>query len=120
MWGAILAGLSVILGAFGAHALKPLLEQKYLDIYETAVRYQFYHSLALILFGLTCNFKEQPKIILTLFICGIIIFSGSLYGIVFGSLFESYPLNWLGAITPLGGISLILSWFIFAYNIVKK
>jgi uncharacterized membrane protein YgdD (TMEM256/DUF423 family) len=118
--GTILAALAVALGAFGTHALRPLVEAHYFEVFETGVRYQMYHALALILLGLTIQVKPLPKIIYTLFLAGIIIFSVSLYGIVLGSLSEINPVRWLGAITPFGGASLIAAWIIFAYNIIKK
>ncbi len=118
--GSILAAIAVALGAFGAHTLRPLLVTKYFDIFETAVRYQMYHALAFILFGLTLQYKALPKIIYFLFLIGIIIFSSTLYAIALGSLMENNPLKWLGAVTPLGGISLLSAWVLYAYYSVKK
>ncbi len=118
--GAVVAAIAVALGAFGAHVLRPKLDTDAFTIFETAVRYQMYHALALILFGLATEFKSYPKIIYTLFLVGIIIFCCTLYGIVLGSLMETNPLKWLGAITPLGGIAFITAWVLFAFNSMKK
>jgi uncharacterized membrane protein YgdD (TMEM256/DUF423 family) len=112
--GAIVGALSVALGAFGAHALKPmLLATDRLDTFETAVKYQFYHALALLFLGLLMP-KIQPAGLryirwsgLALLI-GTVIFSGSLYVICFTGVTA------FGAIAPLGGSSLIVGWvFLF-------
>ena len=118
--GTILAALAVALGAFGTHALRPRLDAHYFDVFETGVRYQMYHALALILLGLTIQIKPLPKIIYIAFLTGTIIFSVTLYGIVFGSLSDPNPVKWLGAITPIGGILLICGWILYTYNIIKK
>ncbi len=118
--GAILAGLGVAFGAFGAHALRPRLEPHYFEVFESAVRYHFIHSLALILFGLTVQFITLPKLIYYFFLAGIILFSGSLYVLVFGSLLENNPLRWMGAITPLGGLCFIFGWLLYAFYSIKK
>ncbi|OJJ22059.1 hypothetical protein BKI52_08450 [marine bacterium AO1-C] len=107
MAGAIFSGLSVALGAFGAHALKALLEKNQrVDVFETAVRYQFFHALALILLGILA--QQMPHKYLNnagyAFIIGIIIFSGSLYILAITNI------RWLGAITPIGGVAFIVGW----------
>src|SRR4051812_39880807 len=79
--GSLFAGLAVILGAFGAHALKAVLPPEQLMVFETGVRYQFYHSFALLVSGIAFSafpFK-QVKLATTFFITGIVLFSGSLY-----------------------------------------
>ena len=111
--GAIFAALSVLFGAFGAHGLKDRLSFEYLAIFETAVRYQMYHSLGLMFMGssgfhLPKNLIYIPSYFL---IFGIVIFSGTLITLVLTDL------KWLGAITPIGGLSLIIGWLLFAYNI---
>ncbi len=102
--GAILAGLSVMAGAFGAHALKGRIELDLLAIFETATRYQIYHALGLIVVGLI----REPSFLITiagwLFLGGILIFSGSLY------LLSLTNIRWLGAITPIGGVAFIAGW----------
>lgn len=104
----ILGGLGVMTGAFASHALKEQLSEKYLAIFETGVRYQMYHALALLLVALLLTQFETAPIALVVagfsFMAGAIIFSGSLYAL---SLTE---IKWLGAITPLGGVGLIVGW----------
>ena len=115
--GSVTGALSVMIGAFGAHALKDLLTQtNRLDTFETAVKYQFYHALALILLGLLMV-KETNKFYTYSgygFIAGIIIFSGSLY-----ILSLTGTTKW-GAVTPFGGLALIIGWIIMAIGIAKS
>ena len=111
--GSLFAALSVLLGAFGAHALKNRLSIEDLAIFEIAVRYQMYHALGLLFMGvasfhLTEKLVSIPAYFMTF---GIIIFSGSLLLLVFTNL------RWFGAITPIGGFCLIIGWLLFAYNI---
>lgn len=114
--GAIFMALAVMLGAFGAHALKKILSPEMLTIYHTGVEYQFYHALGLLFIGLT-GFHIQSKYLgwagLLLSI-GIIIFSGSLYVLALSGI------KALGAITPLGGISFIAGWICLAVALVRK
>jgi|SRR5919199_4866053 uncharacterized membrane protein YgdD (TMEM256/DUF423 family) len=110
--GAILGLLGVALGAFGAHALRAMLESTgRTATFETAVKYQFYHALALILVGVLMQlFGSNPAIVKLLnwagysFIGGVLIFSGSLYILCFTGI------TWLGAITPIGGVAMIAGW----------
>lgn len=109
MSGALLGGLSVALGAFGAHALKSLLEKNQrLDVFETAVRYQFFHALALCLIGVLI--QQMPHKFLNSagysFLIGTIIFSGSLY------ILSITNIRWLGAITPIGGVAFMIGWIL--------
>lgn len=116
--GASLAGLAVLIGAFGAHGLKARVSSEDLGIFESAVRYHMYHSLGIILISILGITKDFPDDILLmpayLMIAGIIIFSGSLYILVLTNI------RWLGAITPIGGSLLIFSWFLFAFNIYRS
>jgi uncharacterized membrane protein YgdD (TMEM256/DUF423 family) len=114
--GAILGALSVVLGAFAAHTLKHNISDYALEIFETAVKYQFYHVFALLAVGII--YKEFPNNFLNwsgkLFIAGIIVFSGSLYVLsaIKAAVVPGY--NWIGAITPLGGLCFIVGWiFLF-------
>jgi len=104
--------LCVILGAFGAHGLKPLLTTQMLATFETAVRYQFYHTLALILIVVLYKFSNSKKLVLAsyFFIAGILLFSGSLYVLALTSI-NLNTWTWLGPITPLGGICFIIGWW---------
>lgn len=114
--GSALAALAVTIGAFGAHGLKSRVSADDLVIFETGVRYQMYHSLALILLGLIgvnfqSNIVQLPAI---LFLAGIIIFSGTLY------LIPLTGLRWFGAITPIGGTALILGWIVLIFNLIRS
>jgi Uncharacterized small membrane protein len=113
----LIGALSVAMGAFGAHALKGHLPDNAVNIFETGVRYQFYHVFALLATGIL--YQNFPNTFIKwagiLFILGIVIFSGSLYllTIIKGTALIGY--DWVGAITPLGGLSFILGWiFLFA------
>ena len=114
-WGALFALLAVILGAFGAHGLKEILSEKAINIYETAVRYQFYHSIALLLCGII--YKESVNKFTVLagrfFITGIILFSGSLYFLTFNIGLPNPSMNWVGILTPIGGLFFISGWVLF-------
>ncbi|MEO7766346.1 MAG: DUF423 domain-containing protein [Ferruginibacter sp.] len=116
---AILGAIAVMAGAFGAHALKQVLSDKYLATFETAVRYQFYHVLALL--AMAILFKEFPNNYLLwsgrLFCVGMLIFSGSLYLLTLLEAMGQHGFKWLGAITPIGGICLIAGWVLMAVGI---
>lgn len=116
---AYIGALSVALGAFGAHTLKDQLPQPMLHTFETAVRYQFYHVFALLATGMLYGAYPNKMLILAgrLFINGIILFSGSLYLLIFFSLHTVNNFHWIGAITPLGGILLIAGWICLAIGI---
>lgn len=117
-----LGALSVILGAFGAHGLKKLVDENALNVYETAVRYQFYHVLALALVGVL--YKEFSSKLLyyagSFFIIGIIFFSGSLYVLTYKVAAHIDGLNWIGPITPIGGLFFIIGWVCLALGLRKK
>lgn len=103
--GGVFALIAVGMGAFGAHGLnETLTANNSLATWKTAADYQMWHALAIILVGLV----STRKVILGLFTVGILLFSGSLYILALGG-----P-TWLGPITPLGGLSFMLAWFIFA------
>ena len=109
--------LAVVLGAFGAHALKALVSQEKLQIFETGVRYQFMHAFALIalsVYGSQNEYKRGEQKVIEwsahFFLIGIFLFSGSLYLLTLLST-TSYPMaRFLGPITPLGGLCFILGW----------
>ena len=109
--GAILGALGVTLGAFGAHGLKERLDAYSLDIYQTAVTYQMYHVPAVLAVGLL-GILGRGGLALELagwsFTVGILIFSGTLYAL------SVTGIKWLGAITPIGGLFLILGWIALA------
>ncbi|MDV2992986.1 MAG: hypothetical protein N4J56_002640 [Chroococcidiopsis sp. SAG 2025] len=107
---AIFGGLSVGVGAFGAHALKEKLTERSLEIFETGAKYQMYHALALLLVGLLIKISDgqfsQPVLIAAgwNFMIGILLFSGSLYAL------SLTGIKVIGAITPLGGAAFIAGW----------
>lgn len=116
-----LGALSVILGAFGAHALKKSLSEDALQIFETAVKYQFYHVFALALAALV--FQQFPDALVKwagyCFITGIILFCGSLYLLTYAKAINSASFAWVGPITPFGGLFLITGWVLIAIAVVK-
>ena len=117
LWGAAMGGLAVTIGAFGAHALKPLLEASgRAETFELAVRYQFYHALALLVTGAIMNQVESKLLRYCglFFALGIVFFSGSLYVLCFSGL------GILGAITPIGGVFFILGWIFLFLGVYKK
>ena len=117
---AIIGALSVMLGAFAAHTLKQILQPDNLQVFETAVRYQFYHVFALLAVGIL--YKEFPVKLMIwagrLFVSGIVLFSGSLYLLCYVK-HNQLPLNWLGAITPFGGVAFIAGW-VMVFMAVQK
>jgi uncharacterized membrane protein YgdD (TMEM256/DUF423 family) len=118
---AIAGALSVALGAFAAHGLKQLLSTDNLLVFETAVRYQFYHVFALLATGFL--YKNFPAKLMEwagkFFIAGIILFSGSLYLLCFVK-HNDMPLNWIGAITPFGGLAFITGWILLFFAVLKR
>lgn len=115
--GSLLGLLGVALGAFGAHALKELLvENGRLETYELAVRYQFYHSLALLLIGsLSEKFGTSILRWAALFIfIGVVLFSGSLFA------FALTNVKGFAMITPLGGVLMLIGWASMVYSILSK
>jgi len=120
--GILFAGTAVILGAFGAHALKAKLDAAQLQVFETAVRYQTYHALALILVGFSFD-KLHPSLAAWtgwLFLAGILFFSGSLYLLSCKTLAGIEHWKFLGPITPLGGLCFISGWGMFLASYLKK
>ena len=116
--GAVLAGLSVMLGAFGAHSLKAQLTEKKLATFHTATDYLGYHALALIAIGILIsilNEKIEPKLQRSArwISSGILLFSGSLYVLTFDG-----P-RIFGPITPLGGLCFMIGWLILAISLLK-
>src|ERR1044072_7209476 len=106
---AFLGALSVILGAFGAHGLKSRMNADAFDIFETAVKYQFYHVFALLAVAVISQFAPGNFMSWSgrCFIAGIIFFSGSLYLLSYFKMIGNEQMNWLGAVTPFGGLFFI-------------
>jgi uncharacterized membrane protein YgdD (TMEM256/DUF423 family) len=118
---ALLGALSVMLGSFAAHGLKNILSRTHLEIFETGVRYQFYHVFALLAVGILHGAFPGKLIEWAgrFFIAGMILFSGSLYLLCYVK-YNDLPLNWLGAITPFGGICFIAGWILLFWGVIKK
>ncbi|HEY8509215.1 MAG TPA: DUF423 domain-containing protein [Steroidobacteraceae bacterium] len=112
----ILIALATMFGAFGAHALKGRLTPDQLAVYETAVRYHFYHALGLLGIGAASQTLNAPMLgwAAALILVGIVLFSGSLYAITFGA-----PRG-LGIITPIGGVAMIVGWIVFAVAVFLR
>jgi len=115
-WAAIAAGISgalaIVLGAFGAHALAGSLDAGALEAYRTASRYHLVHSVALLAAALAPAAGARPAactVACTLWLCGLVVFSGSLY------LLAGFGLTALGVVTPLGGFALIAGWLALAF-----
>ena len=118
---ALLGALSVALGAFAAHGLKKIFSADNLQVFETAVRYQFYHVFALLAVGIL--YAAFPGKLLVwagkLFIAGIVLFSGSLYVLCYVK-YAEMPLNSIGAITPFGGAAFIGGWLMLFWTVLKR
>lgn len=118
----LLGGLSVALGAFAAHSLKQHVSDYAVGIFETAARYQFYHAFALLAAGIL--YKEFPNRFIKwagiLFIAGIIFFCVSLYVLTFIKAAVLPGYDWVGAITPIGGLCFIAGWLCLFLGIKGK
>lgn len=114
--GAAFAGLAVAAGAFGAHLLKPILDATMLGTFETAVRYQMYHALALcVIASFGGRERNLPMTAVAwLFVLGIVLFSGSLY------LLALSGIRWVGALTPLGGAAFLAGWGMLAWTAARS
>ena len=112
----VLLALATVLGAFGAHALKAQLAPDRLQVYETAVRYHFFHALGLLGIGLTLRFVDTGPVrwAALLVLVGVVLFSGSLYALTFGA-----P-RIFGPVTPLGGLALIAGWTSYAVGLWRS
>jgi len=120
--GGLIMALSVVLGAFGAHALGDLLSDRYREVYKTAHLYHAIHGLGLLLVILilhhTASHSHIRRVFL-LFCGGILLFSGSLYLMCFFQAAQIQGYLWIGAITPLGGLLLIGAWVYTGWLIIK-
>ena len=116
--GAILLGLAVVLGAFGAHGLRGRLDAYSMDIYERAVFYQFIHALGILVVPLFTRAGALSESavgwVCGLLLAGILIFSGSLYFLALSGV------RMFGAITPIGGLSFITAWFLLAFRLLRR
>ncbi|RKO72994.1 DUF423 domain-containing protein [Sphingobacterium puteale] len=107
---ALLGALAIILGAFGAHAFKKILSAEKLDSFEVGVRYQMYTAITLLVLGLNLSFDYQSeRVAYYLITSGTLLFSGSIYFLSFAEYWKK-NLKFLGPITPLGGLLMIMGW----------
>jgi uncharacterized membrane protein YgdD (TMEM256/DUF423 family) len=107
--GVVSAGTAVGLGAFGAHGLRSMVTPELLAVFETGVRYQMYHALALVAIGLAfTRLQGRAAAAAWLFVAGTVLFSGSLYVLTLTGT------RWWGAVTPLGGVAFLAGWIALA------
>ena len=112
--------LGIIFGALGAHALEKLLTTEQLASYEVGVKYQIYHGITLLaLVALTHKLNFSLKIIYRLLVIGVIIFSGSIYALVFQNLIGVKLGMIFGPLTPIGGLLMIIGWLLFLIKLLK-
>lgn len=118
--GIVFIAIAIILGAFGAHALKEKLEPEQLSSFEVGVKYQMYHGLALLAIGLAASqIKFSLKLFNRMIIVGTIAFSLSIYFLALKDVI-GIKLSFLGPITPLGGSVLIIAWIILLVQIIRS
>ncbi|MGA9405655.1 MAG: DUF423 domain-containing protein [Bacteroidota bacterium] len=115
LFGCVFSFLGVAFGAFGAHALKQRLSPEMLQIFEVGVRYQMYHAIALFIVAWALHSWNIAGAVISgwWFIAGIVLFSGSLYVLALSGI------KWLGAVTPLGGLSFLIGWLWLAWSVWK-
>ncbi|MBU2947861.1 DUF423 domain-containing protein [Zobellia uliginosa] len=117
--GIVLGATAVILGAFGAHGLKKVIDADAIQTFETGVKYQMYHALLLLVLGSMKQLPEASKKLVYYFLLiGICCFSFSIYLLATNSLF-AFDFRVIGMVTPLGGTLLIIGWGIFGYRVYK-
>lgn len=117
--GAIFGALGIILGAFGAHALKKIFSEDQLKNFETGVKYQMYHALLLVVLGFNIQLVTQyQNLIYYALTWGILLFSFSIYGLCISSTLNK-KLKFLGPITPIGGLLLLLGWILLILNSIN-
>ncbi len=114
--GAVFAGLAVAAGAFGAHALKKILDEHSLQVFDTATRYQMYHAFGLCIVAWAIDRYPGQRLEQTgwLFTLGILLFSGSLYVVSLAGV------RWMGAITPIGGAAFLAGWLLLGWRIWNR
>ena len=113
---AVFGALTVIIGAFGAHALKNIFSVEQIKSFETAVKYQIYHAVVLLILGFQMNFSGYlEKGVAWCFILGILLFSFSIYGLNLSSA-KGKKWKFLGPVTPLGGLLLLTGWILLIFS----
>ena len=117
--GTAMGMLAIILGAFGAHGLEKLVDAEAIDTFETGVKYQMYHALFLLFLGLWNGIAvKSKKMVFTLVLLGVVLFSFSIYLLALNSL-TSFDFKIIGFLTPIGGVLMISGWAVLAYKILK-
>lgn len=117
--GALYGMLAVIFGAFGAHALKKTFTEDQLKSFETGVKYQMYHAILLIVIGYNFNFSTNLETYIAYcFIIGTLLFSFSIYGLCL-SASKNQKRKFLGPITPIGGLFLVVGWGLLLYSFIQ-
>lgn len=118
--GALYGMFAIILGAFGAHAFKRILSVERLESFETGVKYQMYHALLLLIIGYTLPFDTvQQRFASWCIILGTALFSFSIYGLSFQDWWK-ISLKFLGPVTPIGGLLMLIGWLLLLLNFIKK
>ena len=118
--GALYGLLAVVFGAFGAHALKKKLTPDLLHSFETGVKYQMYHAIVLLILGFNLGFdKALDTYIVNCFVFGTLLFSFSIYGLCLSAA-SGKKLRFLGPVTPLGGLLLVLGWLLLLYSFLSS
>jgi len=118
IFGGLFGLISIVLGAFGSHLLKKKWSKDILESFEIGVKYQMYHALFLILLSIALPFNNLSSTLAVIFaIVGVFLFSGSIYGICILKS-KNKPVKILGPMTPLGGLSLLLSWLFFILALI--
>lgn len=119
IYAAVLAALGIAFGAFGAHGLKNMVSLEAVAAFETGVKYQMYHALALLIIGLSTVLPDKLKKQVTLFfLLGTLCFSGSIYLLSLNEVL-SFNTAKIGFVTPMGGILFIIGWILLVYKIVN-
>jgi uncharacterized membrane protein YgdD (TMEM256/DUF423 family) len=121
--GSVLAGLAVILGAFGAHGLKQLVPPETVTTYQTGVQYQMYHAFAILVIGILAERAANTAFLNYAgmsFLTGIVLFSGSLYLMASLKAVNKVGVSGIGIITPIGGLFFILGWILFLIAVAKR
>ncbi len=118
--GIVMLVIAIVLGAFGAHALKEHLTPEKLNTFEVGVRYQVYHGLAFLILGFSADkFQFSLKLPTRLIFVGVLMFSGSIYFLAIQEMLD-VSLKFLGPITPLGGLLIITGWILFLIKIMRS
>ncbi len=120
--GAILGTIAVVLGALGAHALKNILTLDQLSSFETGVKYQMYHAILLVILSLMVKSTSSKYLLIAvnLIFLGVILFSGSIYLLTLKNILGIEFLKFAGPITPIGGILIVVGWFLLILEGLKK